>query len=211
MEHGRGWMQMMRPRERDLLDLLERGAENVVRAADLLDELLHRHPDAGELPNELVRCEQLAHRLLRDTAARLHGTFVTPIEAGDIHALALAQDAIVDGAEKVGDYLTVYRLGPCSPAVRRLGRLLLDGSRLMSDAVPRMNAFKSVELQARGIDRVGRDGQRIAREARAALFVEHDDPLVVLGWKDVIEGLAGAIERLTASSAVVQGVVDRHG
>lgn len=176
-----------------------------------LDERLHRHPDAGALPAELVRSEQLAHRLRRDVIDRLSGTFVTPIEREDIHALALAQDEIVDRAEKASDYLALYRLDACPPTIRRLGQLLLDGSGLASDALPRMRSFKSVELQARGIERVARDGQHRSREALAALFTEQTDPLEVIAWKDVIGQLSQAIERLAASAGVMQDVVVKHG
>src|SRR5918912_1310928 len=97
--------QLIGSRDRQFFDLFEEAGGNIVRAADLLDQMLRAWPDRSELARDLLICEQEGDRITHDIIRRLNETFVTPIDREDIYALASALDDVVDFAEEVADYL----------------------------------------------------------------------------------------------------------
>ena len=105
-----GLSRLFAPREREFFDLFEEAGRNIVQSGDILERMLDRWPDHGELAREIVICEQEGDRITHDIIQRLNQTFVTPIEREDILDLASALDDIVDFIEEVADYLALYRI-----------------------------------------------------------------------------------------------------
>src|SRR5919201_5664876 len=97
--------QVFVPNDREFFDLFEEAAGNIVRAADLLDQMLGNYPERAELARDILICEQEGDRITHDIIRRLNETFVTPIDREDIYALAGALDDVVDYTEEVADYL----------------------------------------------------------------------------------------------------------
>src|SRR3954453_16450950 len=93
--------QLFAPKEREFFDLFEEAGANIVRATELLERMLNRCPDQGELSPDIVVCEQEGHRITHDIIQRLNSTFVPPIDREDIYALASSLDDIVDFVEEV--------------------------------------------------------------------------------------------------------------
>src|SRR4029078_5169631 len=85
-----GLSRLFAPREREFFDLFEEAGRNIVQSGDILERMLDRWPDHGELAREIVSCEQEGDRITHDIIQRLNQTFVTPIEREDILDLASA-------------------------------------------------------------------------------------------------------------------------
>src|SRR5689334_5414157 len=126
------------PKEREFFDLFEEAGANILRAAELLDRMLERWPDHGELARDVVVCEQEGDRITHDIIQRLNQTFVTPIDREDIYGLASALDDIVDFIEEVADFLGLYRIEAPMEQAQRLARILHEASRQISAAMPRL-------------------------------------------------------------------------
>src|SRR5205085_11998167 len=85
-----GLSRLFAPREREFFDLFEEAGRNIVQSGEILENILDRWPDHGELAREIVICEQEGDRITHDIIQRLNSTFVTPIEREDILDLASA-------------------------------------------------------------------------------------------------------------------------
>ena len=96
------------PKNRQFFDLFEESAGNILRAADLLDQMLSTWPERAGLARDILVCVQDGDRITHDIIRRLNQTFVTPIDREDIYELASALDDIVDLAEEVADYIGLY-------------------------------------------------------------------------------------------------------
>src|ERR671929_703979 len=112
------------PKEREFFDLFEEAGANIVRAAELLERMLDRWPDHGEIGRDVVVCEQEGDRITHDIHQRLNSTFVTPIDREDIYALASALDDIVDYVEEVADFMALYRIEAPMEQAQRLAHVL---------------------------------------------------------------------------------------
>src|SRR5207253_2190103 len=126
-------------------------------------------PDSKGLAREIRDLEHEGDRITHDIIDRLNHTFVTPIDREDILALASALDDIVDYTEEVADYLGLYKIeAPMDQAIK-LAHVLKAGSHQISEALPRLKGFRDISHYTVEINRLENEGDRITREAVAAL------------------------------------------
>src|SRR5215469_2117526 len=202
--------QVFAPRDRVYFELFEEAGRNIMRAADLLDQLLSGYPDSKALAQEITDCEQDGDRITHDIYDRLNHTFVTPIDREDILALASALDDIVDYTEEVADYLGLYKIeAPMDQAIRLAG-VLKQAARQIAEAIPRLRGFRDISHYTVEVNRLENEGDRITREAVASLFDGGIDPMVVIRWKDLFERLEAAIDAAEHVANILEGIVIKN-
>ena len=202
--------QLFAPREREFFDLFEEAGANIVRAAELLERMLDRWPDHGELARDVVVCEQEGDRITHDIIQRLNSTFVTPIDREDIYALASAMDDVVDFIEEVADFLALYRIEAPMEQSQQLARILHEASRQIAQAVPRLRTFRDIRHFTVEINRLENEGDRVVRQALASLFERGIDPMLVIRWKDIFERLEDAIDACETTANILEGIVIKN-
>ncbi|MHB8656401.1 MAG: DUF47 domain-containing protein [Solirubrobacteraceae bacterium] len=198
------------PRDRVYFELFEEAGTNILKTADLLDQLLSNYPDNKELAQEIRDCEHEGDRITHDIIDRLNHTFVTPIDREDILALTSALDDIVDYTEEVADYLGLYKIeAPMDQAIK-LARVLKAASRQIAEAIPQLRGFHDISRHTVEINRLENEGDRITREAVASLFDGGIDPMVVIRWKDLFERLEAAIDAAEHVANILEGIVIKN-
>jgi predicted phosphate transport protein (TIGR00153 family) len=205
-----GLSRLFAPREREFFDLFEEAGRNIVQSGDILERMLDRWPDHGELAREIVICEQEGDRITHDIIQRLNQTFVTPIDREDIYELASALDDVVDYTEEVADYLGLYKIEAPMAQAQDLARVLHAAARQIAEAMPRLRGFRDISHYTVELNRLENDGDRIVREAIASLFDTGIDPMVVIRWKDIFERLEEAIDATEHVANILQGVVIKN-
>jgi predicted phosphate transport protein (TIGR00153 family) len=200
----------MAPRDREFFDLFEEAGGNILRASTLLEEMLREFPERADLAREILICEQEGDRITHDIIQRLNQTFVTPIDREDIFALASALDDIVDYTEEVADYVGLYKIEAPFEQAQQLATVLMQASRQISEAMPRLRGFRDISHYTVEINRLENDGDRITREAIAALFDNGIDPMVVIRWKDLYERLESAIDATEHVANIIEGIVIKN-
>ena len=198
------------PKEREFFDLFEEAGNNIVRAAELLERMLDRWPDHGELSRDIVVCEQEGDRITHDIIQRLNQTFVTPIDREDIYALASSLDDIVDLTEEVSDFLGLYRIEAPMEQAQQMARVLHEAARQICGAMPRLRGFRDIHHYTVEVNRLENDGDRILREALASLFERGIDPMMVIRWKDIFERLEDAIDATEKAANILEGIVIKN-
>jgi uncharacterized protein len=198
------------PKEREFFDLFEEAGANIVRATELLERMLARWPDHGELSRDIVVCEQEGDRITHDIIQRLNSTFVTPIDREDIYALASSLDDIVDFVEEVADFMALYRIEAPMEQAQHLTRILHESARQLSQAIPRLRSFKDIHHFTIEVNRLENEGDRVVREALASLFERGIDPMMVIRWKDIFERLEDGIDSTEKTANILEGIVIKN-
>ena len=198
------------PKEREFFDLFEEAGANIVRASALLARLLEEWPDHGELAREVRDCEHEGDRITHDIIQRLNQTFVTPIDREDIYALASSLDDIVDFIEEVSDFLGLYRIEATMDKAIEMGQILHESARAIAGAIPRLRTFKDIHHYTVEVNRLENEGDRVLRDALAALFETGIDPMLVIRWKDIFERLEDAIDSTESAANILEGIVIKN-
>ena len=202
--------KLFAPKEREFFDLFEEAGANLVRAAELLERMLERWPDHGELSREIVIREQEGDRITHDIIQRLNQTFVTPIDREDIYALASSLDDIVDYIEEAGDFLGLYRIEAPMAQAQELGSVLREACQAVANAIPRLRDFRDIRHYTVEINRLENDGDRIVRAALASLFDHGIDPMLVIRWKDIFDRLEEAVDATERTANILEGITIKN-
>jgi uncharacterized protein len=201
---------VLAPRDREFFDLFEEAGGNILRAARLLEEMLKDFPERSELARDILICEQDGDRITHDIIQRLNQTFVTPIDREDILELASNIDDIVDFTEEVSDFLGLYKIEAPMEQAQRLAEILVHACRQIAQAMPRLRDFRDISHFTIEIHRLENDGDRVTREAIAALFDHGIDPMTVIRWKDIYERLENAIDATEQTANILEGIVIKN-
>ena len=203
--------QVFVPQGREFFDLFEESTGNLVRAAELLDEMLRHFPDRKDLAREIKAVENDGDRVTHDILQRLNQTFVTPIEREDILQLASALDDVVDFTEEAADLLVLYQIEAPMDQAQVLASILLDACRQIAQAGCR-GCGRSTRCSHYVVEihRLENDGDRVAREAVASLFEGGIDPMIVIRWKDIFDRLEDAIDATERVADVLEGIVIKN-
>jgi uncharacterized protein len=202
--------QVFAPQDRAFFDLFEEATGNLVRAAELLDEMLGHFPDRKDLAREIKAVENDGDRVTHDILYRLNNTFVTPIDREDIIQLASALDDVIDLTEEAADLLVLYKIEAPMDQAQALAGILLDACRQIAKGMPRLRSFEAISHFVVEIHRLENEGDRVSREAVASLFENGIDPMVVIRWKDVFDRLEGAIDATERVADVLESVVIKN-
>jgi uncharacterized protein len=202
--------QLFSGRDREFFDLFEEAAQNVVRGADLLDQMLAHFPERADLARDIVICEQEGDRIAHDIHHQLNSTFVTPIDREDILELTSDMDDIIDLIDEVADYLGLYKIEAPMEQSQRMAHILLQATRQIAEAMPRLRNFQDLSHYTVEVNRLENDGDRTSRHAIASLFDNGIDPMVVIRWKDIFERLEEAIDACEHVANTLEGIVIKN-
>jgi uncharacterized protein len=198
------------PKDREFFSLFDEAGANILRAAELLDQLMQNWPDDKGFARDILICEQEGDRITHDIIHRLNTTSVTPIDREDIFALAGALDDVVDYTEEAADFMVLYKIEAPMEQAQQLTGVLRDACRNLAQALERLKNMRDLNHYFVEINRLENEGDRITREALASLFVGGIDPIVIIRWKDVFERLEQAIDACEHATHILEGIVVKH-
>ena len=201
---------LLRGSDREYFDLFERAGANIVRAAELLDDMLAGFPESQGLAREILICEQDGDQITHEVIRRLNQTFVTPIDREDILELTSALDDIVDYTEEVADYLGLYKVEAPMIQAQRLARVLArrhSADRIGDPADSRLQGHRRPHRGGASPGERWRSNR--ARGDRVAVR-GGIDPMVVIRWKDIFERLENAIDSTERAADILEGIVIKN-
>ena len=159
---------------------------------------------------EVRRCEQEGYRLTREIIYRLYRSRIGPGDRGDIYALAEAIDDVVDEIEETSEELAAYSIEAPMEQAQQLAGVVRDSARAVRRALDRFRDGDDVEQQIVEVRDLEHEGDRIYRQAVASLFDGGIDPMLVIRWKDILQGLENAIDRSRQAMDILHGFVLKH-
>jgi len=199
------------PRPAQFYSLFSAVGENAVEAARLMEARVRDFPETDVEHEQVKALESEGDDLTREIIQLLNTQYVTPFDREDIFELARAVDDVVDYIEHGSDLLTLYRIeGPMEQAKEQC-RILVGAAESLAAALGRLRSPASVREQLVLVKQFEDDGDRVVRDAIAALF-EHDgvSPLLVIRWKDIFEALEQAIDACETASHVIGNIVVKN-
>ncbi len=202
--------QVFRGGDQVFFTLFEQAGANVVRAAELLHEMLVAFPDRQELARDILDCEHHGDQITHELIRRLNSSFATPIDRKDVLTLASALDDIVDFTEEVADYLGLYRIEASMLQAEALANVLVDATAQLLEALRTAGSVADLRVHIVEVHRLENEGDRLVREGIASLFDGAIDPMVVIRWKDIFERLEDAIDSTERAAFVLDGIVIKN-
>ena len=199
------------PREESFFDLFELLAAKVSEGADELHDLLENYSDLDRKAGRVLDIEHEGDELTHEVMKRLNTTFITPFDREDIHHLASSLDDVLDHIEATAEYLQLHKIEAPLPQMVALSETLATGARITAEAMPLLRNMKAMEKYWVEINRLENEGDRYYRRTIAELFSGDYKAMDVLKWKDIIENIEQAIDRLEDVANTVESIVLKQG
>lgn len=203
---GSGRLRAVDPVGRGGVGLLAAAGRNAARAADLLEETIRLWPESRSVLPKIRHCEHEGDRITRDLLRVLPRLGTSSIQRHEAHALAIAIDDVVDYVEEAADHLQLYQIEAPMEQAQALATTLREAAHVLARGLECLAWPEDLLATAEQLHRLERDGDRLVREAIAALFAYGVDPLFVVRWKDVYERLENAIDACDAAGHLLTGI-----
>ena len=199
------------PREESFFDLFELMAQKVQLGADALVELLDDYADIDRKAGRVLDIEHEGDEVTHEVMRRLNTTFITPFDREDIHRLASSMDDVLDHIEASAEYLQLHRIQEPLPQMKSLAQTLALAAKITAESMPHLRKMKGMENYWVEINRLENEGDRFYRRTIAELFSGDYKAMDVLKYKDIIEEIETAIDRLEDVANTIEGIVLKQG
>jgi uncharacterized protein len=190
-------------------DLFEQHAERTREAAALLRAMLRDQVDPEKQAALVKMAEHAGDEITHAVIERLHQTFITPIDRGDIHELISRMDDVLDLIEASAERIALYEIRVVEADAREFADVLEKSVVEMAAAVRVLRDLKDrprLLAHCTEINRLENVGDQLLRRAVARLFREGSDPIHVMKWKEIYDYLENAIDRCEDVANVIEGV-----
>ena len=195
------------PKTTEFYDLFTAAGDNALEAARLAERRFREFPERSVKQSEVKEREHRGDELTREIVELLNTQYITPFDREDIYELAKAIDDVVDYIENASDLLGLYKVeAPMEQSVQQC-RVLVETVDHLAKALSELRNLRRVQPHIVEVKRLEDEGDRIVRDAIAALFEDEGvDPRTIIRWKDIFEALEDAIDASETAADLVGNV-----
>ncbi|MFL6325712.1 MAG: DUF47 domain-containing protein [Nitrososphaeraceae archaeon] len=212
---NRGFLSWVRSNDKEIIDVLEEQAVNLVKATSYLVEFMSSYKMDGESRYKIIKDlehqgDQITHRLF----TILDKTFVTPLDPEDISKLTSAIDEVLDATEGVANRFVLFTIQAPTPYMIELSKILLSASQEVQLLITRIRHLKSASDlidHSKNIVNYEHKADTIYRTAIAELFKTNNNPIEIIKLKEIYETLEGALDRCADVADVVEDIALKYG
>jgi predicted phosphate transport protein (TIGR00153 family) len=198
------------PRDDGFFPLFDQAAANLAEGARLLRDLLDEFENVHAKHARIDDCERRGDELTRTILRRLDSSFVTPFDREDIHALTEQLDDVVDDIQAVSELLLLHDVEEPLSEIVEITDILVKAADANVTLISKLPKLKGVQSELEAIDRLESQADRIYRRSVAHLFSGEFNAFDVLRWKDIVEAVEDAVNKLEGVSDIVEGIALKH-
>ena len=202
------------PRDMGFYDLFEQETANLVVAAEKLIDLFDNYENVEAKAKELKDLEHRGDVITHEIIARVHRTFVTPIDREDITLLAHSLDDVMDFIEAAGRTAFLYRVAQPTQRARELASIVAKLTVKLNEVMPQLrhhDKFNWILKQCVEINTLENEADDVHHAALAELFEAcASDACEVIKWREIYQHLEDATDRGEDVANVLEGVVLKY-
>ncbi len=210
------WFRRLLPGENTFFTLFGRHADEIVRGAEELRNMLNGGDAVRHHYPTVLAAEDAADVVTREVVQAVRRTFVTPFDRGSIQTLISRMDDSIDQMKKTAKAIILFEMTEFDDDYRRMGDAIVRCAYLLREAVPLLeamspNAQRINELCER-IRRVESDADDIHETGMIDLY-RHCPPggvLRFLAAREVLDQLERTVDRFDDAANEIEGIVVEH-
>lgn len=165
------------PKDHSFFPLFESAAENLVKASELLKELMEgTNIDEYERINKAIKLvEHIGDEITDKTYDQLNKSFITPFDREDIHELTTHVDDVVDYINGISRRICLYKPKNMIPVYKEMAEMIYQAAKEIQVAISCLKDPVANKL-------------KITRACDKVTEIEHKaDELFYIGVSDLFE------------------------
>lgn len=188
----------LKPKEEKFFLTLAEHAMLVRESTEILHSAIADRSQVPELMKRINETERIADEIVDRILAKLHKTFIAPMDREDIFTLAKKLDDIIDCIKAAIERMELYNIDEPSERIREMSELILKCGKQVEKAIFSLQDMKKelLRLQARCeriIDLEAR-GDELYRQEMGKLFRECTDAIEIIKWKEILVNLEEVLD-----------------
>lgn len=202
------------PREVKFFDLFNAHAKEIVRGADALvaamAALNQSQAAAAAHAETLDAIEGRADRIVDETMAMLHATFITPLDRDEIHQLIKHLDDVLDTMQDAAGTVATYDIRRATPETIRFAEIIRASCQIVAKAVGmlhNMNNGPAILEACKEISQLESEADVVLRDAMSKLFREEPDVRELIKLKAIYELLETVTDCCKSVATILEAIV----
>lgn len=201
------------PKEKKFFALFEQGAQNTVKIAQQLRDMVYVWENVRERVGIITDLEHQGDAITHQVMAQLHRTFITPFDREDIALLAYSLDNVADSIHAAADAMLLYKVEQPTSRAKELVDVVVQTVAALEEAVSEIHGRIEREHLLRHcveVNRLENMGDDIYRSAMAELFVESTDFANLIKWREIYDHMEKALDSCEDVANVLESVAMKY-
>jgi len=201
------------PRGKIFFELYQEGAENMVRTAELMKDMVNNWENLERNVAQIEECEHKGDNTTHRIFELLHRTFVPPFDQEDMVLLAHSLDDIVDLIHAAAVAMFIYKIDSPKEGANDLADIIVTASKEVEVALKQLRSqpkLKQILPHCIEINRLENAADNIFRSAMAGLFDNCSSTADIIKWREILEHMESATDRCEDVANVLEGVALKH-
>jgi predicted phosphate transport protein (TIGR00153 family) len=198
------------PVDAGFFELFKAATSNVVDCAEALRKMLAGFDELDEHYQEVRMLERRGDQITVELLRRLDATFVTPYDREDIHALTEEIDDVIDDMFSAAELVHLVPVKQPLPEAPEMTEILTSMATELDGLIGCLKSREGARLRLERIENLEREGDAVHRRGMARLFSGEYEALEVLKWKDILQSLENAANRIEDVSDVVESILVKN-
>jgi uncharacterized protein len=188
------------PKDHSFFPLFESDAQNLLKATELLKELMASTElsDHERINKEIKEVEHIGDSITIKTYEQLNKSFITPFDREDIHELTAHIDDVVDSINGISRRVILYKPKKLIPIYREMADLIYEGAKEIEAAIhclkdPVSNKEKITRCCER-VTAIEHEADELYFVGVSELFEKEEDPKELLKNNKILEILERCVD-----------------
>lgn len=181
------------PKDHSFFPLFESDAKNLVKATELLKELMAstEYEEFERINIEIKNVEHIGDEITIKTYDQLNKSFITPFDREDIHELTAHIDDVVDSINGISRRICLYKPKKLMPIYREMAQLIYEAAKEIETAIhclkdPVANKEK-ITLACTKVNIIEHRADELYFVGASELFDREEDPKELLKNNKILE------------------------
>ena len=198
------------PKNEKFFELFRLDADNLKVGVEALRDLIENYEDVERKVQRIKEIEHCGDGITHEILTKLRGTFITPLEREDIHALASGLDDVLDCIDGVASRMQYFKITQPTPEIRKLVGIIGQAVGQIHQAIHNLERLGHMDTFCKEVNLLEYQADVIGREAIADLFekTEKVDQLKdLIKLKEIYGRLEIAADRCEDVANVIEGII----
>jgi hypothetical protein len=202
------------PKDQKFFDHFEELVDTIEKGGRLFLDILNNYEHSEAKLSTLKEIEHEADQVTHIIYAKLHKTFITPLDREDIHALANKMDSILDIIEGAAVRMYIYGVKKPGKEIVELALILGNAIGVVKRVIYGLRDLKNSKMiidSCVEIHTIENQGDYLLHQCMARLFQQEKDPFELIKMKEIYELVEEAIDTCEDVTNIVEGIVLKNG
>ena len=201
------------PREKKFFALFEQGAQNAVKVAHQLKDMVYVWENVKERVGVINDLEHQGDAITHQIFEQLHRSMITPFDREDIALLAHSLDDVIDFIHAAAQAMLFYKVERPTHRAKELADIVVQAVVEVESAVSEMHdriGRKKLLNRCVEINRLENVGDSVFLSAMAELFDDSADLADLIKWREIYRHMESVIDRCEDIANILEGVAIKY-